>query len=506
MNTPKINFGEKIYREHEGANSFATSIANVSKNNFLSYIKSVESLNFKLFEEHSFGDALFRTYSNGTNALYLSFYEDIAEMRIVEEPSSLYLSYKDVPVNRDVQPLLTHIDLEDYGLSYVVRNSDGRFIIFDGGWEFEPDADKLMTVLNEQSFGQVPRIAAWIFTHPHLDHYRCFLPFHKKYKDKVIIEKFIYNFPDVTDESIKQMPSLTRNEDDKKLVEFYTCVNEVGAPVYRAHTGQIYRIGETVLEVLSSPDDTFFCPANDLNPLSLIIKMKIAGQHILWSGDAFFGTAKLAERYGKYLKSDIFQITHHGFRGGREKEHKLIDPAVCLAPVFEDDCFSYINMYYEHNRQLFFDLNVQEFIVGSSGNKILELPYIPSPNKKYNLFKMIDENQGSIGKKSWMFIDVSENEADFSIVNTTNFNIPVMANLYFDNENDMVYAIKIIAKSKCVTRANLFDETCSDPDAMYFNPRSLKNIGVRKSARFTVLFRSKIPVVIKGKNPADHCY
>lgn len=62
-------------------------------------------------------------------------------------------------------------------MSYVIRLTDGRFIVIDGGREFEPDSERLYQCLKNGSSGQNPVIAAWIMTHPHSDHFHCFIEF-----------------------------------------------------------------------------------------------------------------------------------------------------------------------------------------------------------------------------------------------------------------------------------------------------------------------------------------
>ena len=116
-----------------------------------------------------------------------------------------YFSYTDRFRGDMMAPQITQVHLEDFGLSYVIRLSDGRFIIFDGGWNFEPDRNRLFECLKAGSPDEKPVIAAWILTHPHGDHYLCFLGFMEQYGDQVVIEKFLFNFPEFDD--IEHTPS-----------------------------------------------------------------------------------------------------------------------------------------------------------------------------------------------------------------------------------------------------------------------------------------------------------
>ena len=57
-------------------------------------------------------------------------------------------------------PQITQLEQEDYGMSYVIRLSDGRFIVIDGGNNFEPDIDRLMNCLKAGSNSEKPVIAS----------------------------------------------------------------------------------------------------------------------------------------------------------------------------------------------------------------------------------------------------------------------------------------------------------------------------------------------------------
>ena len=75
-------------------------------------------------------------------------------------------------------------------------------------------------------------------------------------------------------------------------------VKKSGAKVYMPHTGQKYIIGDAVLEILSSIDDTIHL-SDDLNPTSLMIRMELGGQVIMWSADASYSDEFVCERYNR---------------------------------------------------------------------------------------------------------------------------------------------------------------------------------------------------------------
>jgi metal-dependent hydrolase (beta-lactamase superfamily II) len=383
--------GKCFYRVHEGQGVYSEYYKEISAEEYETYCAGIAEKGFALQKEHVWGASVFRFYAKENDLYIVSYYPNRSEMLAVSEPNSNWFRYTDNAGKDRTTSLLRQVELDDFGESYVIRLRDGRLLVFDGGFESESDADNLMHTLTEFSPDDKPCIAAWIMTHPHLDHYRCFLVFEKKYGTQVEIEKFIYNFPDTGVEEYEAIPGLTRYEEAAYLEKFYALVKKVGAPVYRAHTGQIFQIGNAKLEILSSPDNTLEAPVKDFNQLSLVIRMEIEGQVILWAGDAYFGKAKLAKRYGDYLKSDIFQIPHHGFQGGEEATYDLIRPDVCLICGFDRVWLGSEFHFYElsYNQHLIYEMDVQEYLAGGNGNITLELPYFPQGNGKEALRERI---------------------------------------------------------------------------------------------------------------------
>lgn len=523
---PALHFGRILHQEVMDNTCGVIRVEHVTAEDFDSYAQSFLSLGFTLASRHSFGAASFCAYTKNDLCVFLSYFPETEQLRIVSEESSTYLRYTNQSgaavlassegASADVyQPLLTQIDLEDFGLSYLLRLSNGRFIVVDGGWDFEPEADKLMAEMQRQSPFEKPRIAAWIFTHPHDDHYPCFITFCKKYSQDVVIEAFLYSFPPLTDETIEKFPRI--DQEYPHLALFDSWVQKIGAPVFRPHTGQIYQIGDTKIEILSSPDDICNYPA-DVNTLSLIFKMTIANQTILFSADGQLDEVKLAQRYGTYLKSDILQIAHHGFNGGSDTCYKLIDPAVCLIPSNERTFLRYMGYFNAYNRTLIYDLNVQDFLIGGQPkitlynqnqacpNIILPLPYTPRPNGRQLMLERSHEIQKQMGAKSWFFGDMTWECCKFSILNPVYPTGTVYANLYFGERSEMIRHIKITVPGYTVKKVDFSVPGDIDGDALYFNRQSLKAKGIPTDKPFAVHFLSETPIVIWSKNEPVYVY
>ena len=120
-------------------------------------------------------------------------------------------------------------------------------------------------------------------------------------------------------------------------------IERSGGKVYMAHTGQRFNIGGASLEILASMDDTIHLSKN-INASSLVIRMELCGQIILWATDASFSDAQLPEKFGEYLKSDILQVPHHGLQCGTAEAmmrgYDLIRPKVCLLPISEYNAYT----------------------------------------------------------------------------------------------------------------------------------------------------------------------
>lgn len=506
MQIPEIKFGKLFCQQDEGQGTVASSFESVNEKEYFGYYKELLSAGFTKAEETEMGENTFAVFSKGGDAVFCAYYPSLKEARIVTEPKCEYLNFKDTPIGGRVQPLFTQIDLEDFGESVVVRLSDGRFIVYDGGREFEPDADKLVACLREQSPHEKPIVAAWIMTHPHCDHYRCFVVAHRKYPDAFTVERFIYNFTDTEQKDIERIPTLVK--DVEWIRDFEKITREIGSSVYKAHTGQVYNIGGACLEMLSTPDDTLRPLVNDVNSLSIVVKMTIEGQAIMMCADANLPMTGLARRFGSYLKSDILQPSHHMFLGGDVEAYDFVDPRVCVVPSFEDDCFGKISPYQKkcnkENLHLFYNLNVEEFYTGSTGNVVLKLPYTPKANGRKIYLDKIEKYRKSMGAESWFFSDLTTEDDEFLFLNMTVETAEVWADLYFDEVKNIVKSIKISVPPNRTNRVRILDTEAVDADALFYNHHSLKSKGVPEGEKFTVHFTSDIPIVIKGKKSPDY--
>lgn len=502
-------FGEENFVKNRGnCTSEITLINNATGELLERYRLYLEENGFSLAEATEKDAHPFFAYKKGNDGVFLNYFPATRELSIVTEESCAYFDYADnagIPV---CEPQLTQIDLVDFGLSYVLRLSDGRFIIIDGGFNFEPDCKKLYERLKKDSPTETPVIAAWIMSHPHEDHYHCFLGFMELYADEVKVEKYILNFPEADD--LIHYPRLAEQSDIYGDVSGVTNIpimfdkmKSSGGKIYMAHTGQTYRVGDAVCSVLATMDDTIHVTQN-INATSLIFRVAIAGQVILFTTDGAFSHARLPERYGSYLRSDILQVPHHGFQSGTAEGeiagYRLIKPRVCLLPVSSYCAYTLVCTYKKSQEFLMTRAGVEEFIAGDP-ERTLTLPYTPSPYGKKELEENFARGRRNNGSRTWVFTDLNTavpEDFEFSILNMAIPKVNVNIEIFFEDGRPCIRHIKTTVGACSVKKLNIVGKDV-DGDAVYMSRNSLKRLGVPENAAFSVRFMADCEIIVTHK-------
>ena len=489
----------------------------VTEKEFLKYCSQMTDGGFMEKQTRSIAEKQFVAYLREEEGVYLNYYKNTGELTIVSEKESKYFSFFDKSEAVSVSPQITQLHLEDFGMSYVIRLSDGRYIVIDGGRELEPDADRLMECLRDGAENRKPIIAAWIMTHPHTDHYYCFFPFIEKYREEIVIEKFLFNFPEADDMEHypKLIPAVYREEGhtaNPKMLQFLEIVKELSVQVYTPHTGQIYQIGDAVLEILACMDDTI-SNSNDVNATSLVIRMELGGQVILWATDASFHWTHMKERYGTCLKADILQVPHHGFGHygtgmGQEADiqntmdaYKLISPKVCLLPASDYSVFTAKSIFLKCVNYLMTECGVQELITGEH-TRTLTLPYKADVHGAEKLHNQILAGMENAGARTWIFTELDTSRPEdfqYTILNTThNTEAEIWIDLFFEDEKSRICFIKATVSHCSLKKICIIDKEDVETNAFLYNGRSLEKKGVPEAVPFAIRFMSKIPVVVSN--------
>ncbi len=218
---------------------------------------------------------------------------------------------------------------DNNGLSYVITLEDGRFIIYDGGYPYPRanDDEIIYEFLKDHNLRQgKPVIAAWILTHPHLDHYGAFVSFSQRFAHLVELEAIVANtapaycYPRAHDATLEDMSVYTKR--------FGPNTRHI-----RPHIGQALYYGNVEIEVLHTHEQFHFnrLELNQDNSASIVSRLFLDGVSFFLPADAMENVCReLVRLYGDALKSDFFQIPHHGNRGNTNSLYEAVQPSYAL--------------------------------------------------------------------------------------------------------------------------------------------------------------------------------
>ncbi len=486
-------FCEKDFTLHQTSETCNVLLVNnAPEQDFERYCNLFRERGGNVQEEYACAANRFAAIFDGKDAVFINYFRHTKELQIVTERDSAYFSFRDEGGAASLPPQVTQLHLKDFGMCYIIHLPDGRFILMDGGRNFTEDADRLFAFLQEHSNGSKPRIAAWIMTHPHSDHFYCFFAFMERYANEVEIESFFFNFPEYDD--LEHYPKLKFEPDEQKrapfyhIPKFYEIVKSTGAVIYCPHTGQRYQIGDARFTVLATIDDTIHC-TNNINATSLIFMMELGGQRILWAADGAFGHARLPERYREELKADILQVPHHGFGSGPwEKEaegYEYVQPPVCLLSATDYSAYYRFGPHKWGTRYLMTRMNVQEMITGDT-TRTLTLPYFPAKHGAEDLAEKFRVGEAACGARAWVFIGLNTAEPEdlaFTILNMTQKTPEVRMELFFDSQ-----AKNLIGIQPTVGRYSLTEVCLSDLAEL------------PEGEVFALRISSDVPLVASNKN------
>jgi len=500
-------FGESEYFENrENDRSVVYMISNVDANAFSAYCDLFAEQGYTQMEQRRTDTHLYAAYVKDAEAIFLNYFGAVRELTLVVETDSPYFTYTDHPTDATVIPQITQMEIADFGMSYVIRLSDGRFIVIDGGRDFAIDREHLFLHLRAASVHEKPIIAAWILSHPHADHFHLFVGFVDQYAEDVVIEKMFFLFPEADD--LAHYPKLEKsdprfdydNSETTYIRKLHERIERLGLPIYRPHTGQIYRIGDAVCEILGCMDDTLHATQN-INAASLVIRMELGGQVIFWATDAPMSVMRLPEKYGDYLKADILQIPHHGFQSGTAegeiRGYERIQPRVCFLPVSDYNAYTAFCAHREGTRYLMTQAPIDELITGTP-TRTIELPYTPPSYAKEALRRSYLAGQDNCGAKMWFFDGLCTSEPSdfvFTLLNSTHVPTTVWIELFFEDRSRWVRHIKVDLSPLKMRRISIVGDEVNS-DALPFNWLSLAEQGIPENAAFSVRFLSDLPILV----------
>lgn len=352
---------------NDGAELFLIRKATTERYDAL--ISRLKELGFAEERQHRIGNVLFHILSQGDHVLTCSFTPSDGRIRVFSQENGVVPPVEDQPVKAITTPLLTQVRTAyvfcDCGMSYLLRLSDGRFVMIDGNAGEYEEPDYLMDLVNAQNvLPGKPVFAAWFITHPHGDHYWGFSKFLKKYRDKIELGDVIFNFLRTDAKYFDGAP------------DFDALLSELGESVraITARTGHVFRYGDIEFETLASPDDLYPADNLDSNNASLAFMVTFAGRKILILGDLCNKGADYAcSRFpAETFKCEFLQVGHHGYWGGSEALYRAADPDFLFWPC-PDFWFARVRGW-KPNQVLFEECkNIRGIFVGGQREDVIDM-------------------------------------------------------------------------------------------------------------------------------------
>ena len=208
-------------------------------------------------------------------------------------------------------------------MSYIIRTRQGRLIVVDGG--NAGDAPALLSGLKAlwREPGR-PVVEAWFLTHLHSDHLDAFIEIMTKSGSDVAVRNVYAHVPPRA--VLDSVKGAEKREVDR-LEQALRALPE--GLLHTVRAGEVLRVDDLTFDILYVPDQVEL--ANPINNSSLVFRMDAGGQTVLFTGDVGRETsARLVQRYGARLQSDIVQMAHHGQNGVTEAFYRAVQPSYCL--------------------------------------------------------------------------------------------------------------------------------------------------------------------------------
>lgn len=413
---PLYTGGEINAVANAGDGCYCVVIGETNADEYKTYLSALAGKGYKTHASNDIAGNLFSTLYTDKYTVNAGFYKNYEEVRIVIEPFSentLPLAKSDLTAV--TTPQLTMIGLDNLigaeyqnnGLCLVYRLADGSFVIVDGGHSEDAavSAADIISALREQSKDYAKtdadiRIAAWIITHPHSDHFGTLVKGYSQFT-KFKVERVFANFWDEgTFEAFKSAKDTFASGKYTTYTQTPGIAEKLGAEYIVPHVGQAWWIGGTKFEFLYTLESFLPRTTPTFNTSSLIFRSvttDASGKEykVMVTGDGTGYTMQIiADTFKEELKCDVVQLAHHGSitsgnSGGTQKAYEYMSPSVLFWPVGQKHYATVKEYTYNHVLHDSRNPNFAElYIAGWQGNSVtISLPYTLGTAQKKVVFE-----------------------------------------------------------------------------------------------------------------------
>ena len=401
---PLYTGGEINAVANAGDGCYCVVIGETNADEYKTYLSALAGKGYKTHASNDIAGNLFSTLYTENYTVNAGFYKNYEEVRIVIEPfSENTLPLVKSDLKAVTTPQLTMIGLDNLigaeyqnnGLCLVYRLADGSFVIVDGGHSEDAavSAADIIAALREQSKDYAKsdadiRIAAWIITHPHSDHFGTLVKGYSQFT-KFKVERVFANFWDEgTFEAFKSAKDTFASGKYTTYAQTPDIAEKLGAEYIVPHVGQAWWIGGTKFEFLYTLESFLPRSTPTFNTSSLIFRSvttDASGKEykVMVTGDGTGYTMQIiADTFKEELKCDVVQLAHHGSitsgnSGGTQKAYEYMSPSVLFWPVGQKHYATVKEYTYNHVLHDSRNPNFAElYIAGWQGNSVtISLPY-----------------------------------------------------------------------------------------------------------------------------------
>ena len=325
---PAFTHGYPVCEHSADEKCYIAEYSDVGTHTYYDYLAELEAAGFVARETYTLDRNLYALYDGEKATVYIAYSAKADTVRLyIEEKGSTPYPAKNADADRAYPtmwqlPLDNKASVENGGMRYIFLLPDNTFMVIDGGYCTDPDANSLYEFLAEHTEkGKKPVISAWLITHLHYDHYGTLIRFADLYADKVDVKAFYYHL----------------NPDEQSTGKLTPAMAKWPEAVHynKMHTGMEFRLPGVKVNIIQTQEDLYPIIPRNYNDASMAFRVTVGEQRILFLGDCEVMANHCMLKYlsDEIIKSDIVQYSHHGYQGVHKEFYDIAAPHTILWPM-----------------------------------------------------------------------------------------------------------------------------------------------------------------------------